>query len=73
VGIGSSTSIAFGGPDLRTLFVTSATQGLPADTLGRWPHAGSVFQVERPTPGRPANVFGGTPWATCGSPAASSW
>src|ERR1051325_5545476 len=27
------TSNAFGGPDLRTLFVTSATHGLPAETL----------------------------------------
>ena len=58
------TSIAFGGPDLRTLFITSATTGLPADTLAEWPLAGSVFQVERPTPGRPANVFAGTPWAS---------
>jgi sugar lactone lactonase YvrE len=57
------TSIAFGGPDLRTLFVTSATYGLAADMLDEWPHAGSVFQVERETPGRPANVFGGTHWA----------
>jgi sugar lactone lactonase YvrE len=65
------TSIAFGGPDLRTLFVTSATHGLPADTLAKWPHAGSVFQVERPTPGRPANVFGGTPWTSRGSPGGS--
>jgi sugar lactone lactonase YvrE len=56
------TSVAFGGPDLCTLFVTSATHGLAADTLAEWPHAGSVFQVERPTPGRPANVFGGLPW-----------
>jgi L-arabinonolactonase len=56
------TSIAFGGPDLCTLFVTSATHGLAADTLAEWPHAGSVFQVDRPTPGRPANVFGGIPW-----------
>jgi sugar lactone lactonase YvrE len=58
------TSIAFGGPDLCTLFVTSATYGLPPDTLAEWPHAGSVFQIERPTPGRPANVFGGVPWAS---------
>jgi sugar lactone lactonase YvrE len=56
------TSVAFGGPDRCTLFITSATHGLPADTLAEWPHAGSVFQVERPTPGRPANVFGGIPW-----------
>lgn len=58
------TSIAFGGPDLDTLFVTSATLGLRADTLAEWPHSGSVFQIEMPTPGRPANIFGGKPWAS---------
>ena len=57
------TSLAFGGPDLRTLFITSATRDLSPEALAEWPHAGSVFQVERPTPGRPANIFGGTPWA----------
>ena len=58
------TSLAFGGPDLRTLFITSATRDIPPEALAEWPHAGSVFQVERPTPGRPANIFGGTPWAS---------
>jgi len=58
------TSIAFGGPDLCTLFVTSASYGLSSETLAEWPHAGSVFQIERPTPGRPANLFGGSPWSS---------
>jgi sugar lactone lactonase YvrE len=58
------TSIAFGGPDLCTLFVTSASYGLSSHTLAKWPHAGSVFQIERPTPGRPANLFGGIPWSS---------
>jgi sugar lactone lactonase YvrE len=58
------TSIAFGGPDLCTLFVTSASYGLSNETLAAWPHAGSVFQIERPTAGRRSNLFGGTPWAS---------
>jgi sugar lactone lactonase YvrE len=37
------TCIAFGGPDLDLLFVTSARDGLTADALLRHPSAGDVF------------------------------
>jgi sugar lactone lactonase YvrE len=37
------TCIAFGGPDLDLLFVTSARDGLKADALQRHPSAGDVF------------------------------
>ena len=40
------TSCAFGGRDLRTLFVTSATNGLNARACERFPLSGSVFAVE---------------------------
>jgi len=39
------TSCAFGGPDLRTLFVTSARVRLSADQLREAPLSGSVFAI----------------------------
>jgi L-arabinonolactonase len=37
------TCVAFGGPNLDLLYVTSARQGLSTDTLAAQPHAGDVF------------------------------
>lgn len=37
------TSVSFGGPDLATLFVTSARTRLPASTLSEAPLSGGVF------------------------------
>jgi L-arabinonolactonase len=37
------TCIAFGGPNLDMLYVTSAREGLHADSLAAQPHAGDVF------------------------------
>ncbi|MBV8659192.1 MAG: SMP-30/gluconolactonase/LRE family protein [Burkholderiales bacterium] len=51
------TSVAFGGPDLRTLYVTSARVGLSDAQLDTEPLAGSVFAVETQTTGMPANLF----------------
>jgi sugar lactone lactonase YvrE len=56
------TSVTFGGPGLRTLYITSAKFGLSERDLADWPASGSVFAVERPTPGLPANVFRADPW-----------
>jgi sugar lactone lactonase YvrE len=39
------TSCAFGGPDRKTLFVTTARHGLDDDARDRQPHAGRVFAV----------------------------
>ena len=39
------TGCAFGGPGLDTLFVTSATWGIPATGLARQPLAGTVFAL----------------------------
>src|SRR4029077_14838249 len=50
------TSIAFGGPELRTMYITSARYGLSETELRAWPASGSVFEVERPVPGLPTNV-----------------
>ena len=47
------TSCTFGGPDLRTLYVTSAgLDAPPSDRLG-----GSVFAIRTDVPGQPENRF----------------
>jgi sugar lactone lactonase YvrE len=56
------TSLTFGGPDLATMFITTATFGLSERELAAWPASGAVFELDRPTPGLPANTFAGEPW-----------
>lgn len=53
------TSCTFGGPDLRDLYVTSASGGPPARDAPHQPHAGAVFRVRVDVPGTPAARFGG--------------
>lgn len=53
------TSCAFGGADLRTLFVTSARVRLSAAQLREAPLSGSVFAVACEVPGLPEGGFGG--------------
>jgi sugar lactone lactonase YvrE len=43
---GQVTSVAFGGPDRKTLFVTSAREGLDAAALAQDPGAGNLFIFE---------------------------
>jgi sugar lactone lactonase YvrE len=57
------TSLTFGGPKLTTMFISTAAFGLSDRELAEWPASGSVFELDRPTPGVPANVFAGEPWA----------
>ncbi len=45
------TMIAFGGPDGRTAFVTTATTGLDAAALADQPGAGGIFAFRVDTPG----------------------
>jgi sugar lactone lactonase YvrE len=52
------TSCAFGGPDRRTLFVTSARHGLTDRELAEQPLAGAVFAVPDLAQGLPAHRFG---------------
>lgn len=54
----SVTSLAFGGADLRTLYVTSASFR-PAPDGTRNPAAGLVFAVEPDVPGLPEPAFAG--------------
>jgi sugar lactone lactonase YvrE len=52
------TSIAFGGEDLCTIYVTTARLGLTDEQLAQWPASGSVLQLRSEHRGRPAYIFG---------------
>jgi len=51
-------SLAFGGADLRTLYITTAREGLSAEQLAQEPLAGALFSARIDVPGLPANAFG---------------
>jgi xylono-1,5-lactonase len=51
------TSCAFGGPDLRTLYITTAAQDLTQEQLKQEPLAGGLFAVELAIAGTPAPGF----------------
>ena len=51
------TMVAFGGPDLRTLYITSAREGATADELAQYPAAGGLFAVRLDAPGRPEPFY----------------
>jgi D-xylonolactonase len=53
------TNCAFGGPDMRTLFISTARTGLTPDQLAGQPLAGGLFAVAMDSPGVPAGLFGG--------------
>ena len=53
------TMPCFGGPDLRTLFVTTARHKRPADELAVQPWAGSVLTLRVDVPGLPVNFAKG--------------
>jgi D-xylonolactonase len=53
------TNVAFGGPDLKTLFISSARFELSAAQLASQPLAGALFAVETDAVGLPANTFAG--------------
>lgn len=53
------TSLAFGGPDYRTLFVTSARMDLSVAELARGPQAGSLFALTPGVAGRAPFAFAG--------------
>ena len=51
------TSVAFGGEDLSTLYVTSASMGLTPDELARAPLSGALFAIETRFRGQPESCF----------------
>ena len=56
---GHVTNCAFGGADLRTLFISTARYGLTEAQLSEQPLAGGLFAVSVDSPGLPASAFGG--------------
>ena len=50
---------AFGGPDRRTLFVTTSRQGLSEEALRREPLAGCLMRIDVGVAGQPEVGFGG--------------
>lgn len=53
------TMVAFGGADLRTLYVTSARHNRPADELAERPESGNLFAMRPPVAGLPEPEFAG--------------
>jgi len=53
------TSAAFGGPDLATLYITCAWEGLTPAERAEQPHAGDIFACTPGVPGRPPFLFAG--------------
>jgi sugar lactone lactonase YvrE len=51
------TMPCFGGPDLRTLYLTTARNKRPAQELQALPHSGCVFSARVEVPGLPADFF----------------
>ena len=54
-----TSSCAFGGPDLTTLYVTSAWDGLSPDERAAQPLAGGLFALETGVRGLPIPTFQG--------------
>ena len=50
------TMPCFGGADLKTIFVTSASAGRPAEELQRYPDTGCVFAFEVEVAGLPVSM-----------------
>jgi sugar lactone lactonase YvrE len=55
--VAQCTKAAFGGPDLRTLYITTAAVGLSDAQRAGQPLAGGLFRIRVDTAGLPANVF----------------
>jgi sugar lactone lactonase YvrE len=53
------TMPCFGGPDLRTIFVTSLRHGVPSDVLAAKPLSGGIFALRVDVPGVPVGRFKG--------------
>lgn len=53
------TSCMFGGPDLRDLYITSASINLTEEERARQPGAGCIFRARTDVPGLPEQMFEG--------------
>lgn len=52
------TCVCLGGPELKTLYITTARKFLDAQTLDREPWSGSVLAIDVDVPGRTEHRFG---------------
>jgi sugar lactone lactonase YvrE len=52
------SSCAFGGEDLRTLFITTARSEMNDEELARFPQSGNLFAADAGVRGVPASLFG---------------
>ncbi|MNF07647.1 SMP-30/Gluconolaconase/LRE-like region [compost metagenome] len=53
------TMVAFGGADLRTLYITSSRENRSAEELAAWPLSGCVFATRVNVPGCAEPLFAG--------------
>lgn len=53
------TMVAFGGADLKTLFITTARENRSQDELTRWPESGNIFALKVDIAGCPEPLFMG--------------
>ncbi|WP_370691543.1 SMP-30/gluconolactonase/LRE family protein [Affinirhizobium pseudoryzae] len=51
------TMVTFGGPDMKTLYCTSASIGRPAEELAEYPLSGALFAMRTEIPGLPKPLF----------------
>lgn len=51
------TMITFGGPDMKTLYCTSASIGRPEDELAEYPLSGALFSMRTDVPGLAKPLF----------------
>jgi len=49
--VSNITKVAFGGDDYRTVFATTARQGIKPEAMGKQPEAGALFAFEVDVPG----------------------
>ena len=47
----------FGGPDRKTLYLTTGRHNRPAGELQQWPASGCVLSMPVEVPGLPVNFF----------------
>ncbi|HEY5810245.1 MAG TPA: SMP-30/gluconolactonase/LRE family protein, partial [Povalibacter sp.] len=57
--VSNCTKVAFGGDDRRTLYVTTAWQGLSDEQRAQQPLAGGIFRLRVDTPGLPQHTVTG--------------
>ena len=54
-----ATCAAFGGPDLRTLYITSAWDRMTRKERDQWPQSGDLFAIKVDVPGLPDPAYRG--------------